>query len=91
MKQTLITIYLQPGAKKCEVVDKHGDYIKIKVQSPPVDGKANQTLIDFLAKLLAIPKSSIAIISGEKSRVKTIAIKNSDGKITSKINKLFYQ
>ncbi|MCX7124713.1 MAG: DUF167 domain-containing protein [Gammaproteobacteria bacterium] len=73
-------IYLQPGAKKSEILGRHGDCIKIKVQSPPVDGKANEALINFLAKVLSISKSSITIKSGQKSRFKTICICNFENK-----------
>lgn len=74
MKQTILTIYLQPGAKKSEVAGFHNGNIKIKVNSPPVDGKANEALILFLSDLLNIPKSSIEIISGKKSRIKKLKI-----------------
>ena len=69
-----LKIYLQPGAKKSEICGMHGDFIKIKVQSPPVDGKANEALVDFLSKKLAISKSLISIKSGQKSRFKTVVI-----------------
>jgi hypothetical protein len=86
--QCTFKIYLQPGAKKSEFVGKHGDYIKIKVQSPPVEGKANAALITFLAKACDISKSSISIASGEKSRFKTICIKRCDEHLKEKILKI---
>ncbi|PIZ04072.1 MAG: YggU family protein [Gammaproteobacteria bacterium CG_4_10_14_0_8_um_filter_38_16] len=87
MKQTLITIYLQPGAKKSEVSGIHGGHIKIKVNSPPVDGKANEALILFLSEFLDIQKSKIKIVSGEKSRIKKISIMTSmnENEIKSKL------
>ena len=79
MKSDLrLKIYLQPGAKKSEIVGRHGEYLKIKVQSPPVDGKANEALIHFLAEKFCIAKSSIFISAGLKSRFKTVCIKNCD-------------
>lgn len=79
MKSDLqLKIYLQPGAKKSEIVGQHGEYIKIKVQSPPVDGKANEALIHFLAEKFCIAKSFISISTGLKSRFKTVCIKNCD-------------
>lgn len=80
-----LKIYLQPGAKKSEIVGQHGDCIKIKVQSPPVDGKANEARIDFIADMAGISKSSISIMSGLKSRYKTICIKNCDAPCKEKI------
>ena len=77
MKQALITVYLQPDAKKSEVSGMHDGHIKIKVNSPPVDGKANEVLILFLSEFLDIPKSKIKIVSGKKSRIKKISIMTS--------------
>lgn len=85
--EVVLNIYLQPGAKKSELVGQHDGCIKIKVNSPPVDGKANQALILFLSDFLKIPKSKIKIISGEKSRIKKVVITSSVDEITIK-NKL---
>ena len=89
MKSDLqLKIYLQPGAKKSEIVGKHGDSIKIKVQSPPVDGEANKALIDFLSEMLSIPKAFISIKSGQKSRFKTVCIEGSDINSENKITQV---
>ena len=72
----ILTVYLQPGAKKSEIVGLHDGNIKIKVKAPPVDGKANAALINFLSEFFDVPKSSITIISGDKSRLKKVAIAN---------------
>lgn len=50
------------------------DVLRVKVTSPPVDGRANKALVDLLAKTLKIPKKKIAIVSGRTSRLKTIHI-----------------
>jgi uncharacterized protein (TIGR00251 family) len=60
------------------IVGKYGDRIKIKLQSPPVDGKANDCLIAFLSDLFDLSKSKIKIIRGETSREKTIHIESVD-------------
>lgn len=52
-----------------------GDAVKLAITAPPVDGKANQAVIEFLAELLGVAKSSITIISGESGRNKVIAIR----------------
>ena len=75
------TVYLQPNAKISEVSGKHGDHIKIKIKAPAVDGKANAALIALLAEKLQIPKSSITIVAGKKSRLKTVCIENKDDHI----------
>lgn len=74
MPSLQLTFYIQPGAHKTEIVGKHGDYIKIRLQAPPVDGKANQSLIEFIAKKLSIKVKAIRIIRGEKSRIKSLEI-----------------
>lgn len=72
----LLKLVLIPGAKKNEVIGLYGDpaRLKIKVASPPVDGAANKELIKFLAKVLAISKSSITITRGLTSRQKDIEL-----------------
>lgn len=74
MKSITIKVYVQPGAKKSEMVGMHGDAVKIRIHSPPVEGKANDALIVFLSKILGVRKSSLQIEKGDKSRIKTIAI-----------------
>lgn len=51
-----------------------GDEIKLRLTSPPVDGKANQQLVQVLAKIFAVSRSSVSILSGEKGRNKRIRI-----------------
>jgi len=68
-----IEIKVIPNAKKKEVI-KEGDKIKIKVNSPAIEGKANKEVIEDLAKFLNVKKSRISIIKGERSRNKLIEI-----------------
>lgn len=77
----ILQVYIQPGAKKNEIVGLHNGALKIKIKAPPVDGKANETLIDFLADFFGVPKKRLEIISGEKSRNKKISISGEDQKI----------
>ena len=72
--EIILNIYLQPGAKKTEVAGTHNGYIKIKINSPPVDGKANAALIQFLSDFLDVPKSSVTLMSGQKSRIKKVGL-----------------
>lgn len=64
-----------PSASKCEIAGIAEEYLKIKLDVPPVEGKANEKCVKFLAKLLQVPKTSISIISGEKSRTKILFIR----------------
>ena len=72
----VLTCYVQPGAHQTEVVGRHGEHLKIRLKAPPVDGKANQALIDFLAEAFGTRASAITLTRGEKSRVKTLTIQH---------------
>jgi uncharacterized protein len=67
-------IHAQPGAKRTEVVGLHGDCLKVRLASPPVDGNANACLVDFLARRLRVKRSQISITRGLSSRRKTIFV-----------------
>jgi len=69
-----INIHLQPRASKNEIAGIHGESIKLRLTSPPVDGAANSHVIEFLARKLGVQKSKITIVSGEKSRHKTLKV-----------------
>lgn len=66
--------YLQPGASRNEFAGEHDGALRIRIAAPPVDGKANQALIQFLAKAFAVPKSRVQIELGQSSRRKRIRI-----------------
>jgi uncharacterized protein (TIGR00251 family) len=63
-----------PGASKNEVAGIQEGALKIKLTAPPVEGKANKACVDFLARLLGMRRSALAIVSGEKSRKKTVTV-----------------
>lgn len=66
--------HVQPGAKQTRFYGLYDHCIKIQLQSPPVDGKANKMLISFLAKHIGVAKSCIRIKHGLSSRRKTVVI-----------------
>lgn len=70
----VLTLHIQPGAKKTEVAGRHGDALKIRLAAPPVDGKANEALIAFLAKALGVPKANVELVSGQTSRAKRLRV-----------------
>jgi uncharacterized protein (TIGR00251 family) len=72
--KALLRLRVVPNARRSEVVGVFGEAIKVKVQAPAVDGKANEALRDFLAERLGIPTRDIELVAGEKSRDKTLAI-----------------
>lgn len=69
-----LRLHIQPGAKKTEVAGLHGDALKVRLAAPPVDGKANACLIEFLAERLNVAKSDVRLLSGETSRAKRLRI-----------------
>ena len=69
-----LTIHVQPGAKRTEVAGVHGDALKIRVASPPVEGKANEELRRFLAEAFAVPQRNVTLVRGEAGRRKTVRI-----------------
>ena len=69
-----LAIRLHPGARKNGVTGVHADALKIALTAPPVDGKANEALIEFLAEALRLPRARIAIVAGLTSRTKTLRI-----------------
>ena len=69
-----IHVHAQPGAKRTEVVGLHGDRVKVRLASPPVEGKANVCLIEFLADRLKVKRSQVTITSGLSSRRKTVQV-----------------
>ena len=68
-----ITVKAIPNAKKAEVKEQNG-VLRVKIDLPPIDGKANKRLIEILAEYFSIPKSRIKIIRGGSSKNKVIEI-----------------
>jgi len=67
-------IHVVPKSAKNECAGIQGDAIKLKLTAPPVEGQANDACIRFLSDLLSVKKNQVTIISGHKSRKKTVAI-----------------
>ena len=63
-----------PRASKNEISGRQGEAIKIRLAAPPVEGAANEALIDFLAEILEVRKRQIEILSGHASRVKIVCV-----------------
>ena len=67
-------IKVHPRAKKNAITGELGDALKVALTAPPTDGRANQACIEFFAKLLKVPRSSVTIASGQSSRNKVICV-----------------
>jgi len=68
------TVRAVPRARKNEIVGIHGDALKVRLTAPPVEGRANEALIAFLAKRLGVRKSQVEIVVGATSRRKMIRV-----------------
>jgi len=71
---TRVQVHAQPGAKRTEVMGLHGDAVKIRVQAPPVDGRANEELVRFLADLCGIPRARVELVKGATNRAKSFVV-----------------
>ena len=70
----VLTIHATPRASKSQIQGLHGDALKIRLQAPPVDGKANETLLEFLAEVLNVPRRQVTLLSGQTSRQKRVCV-----------------
>ncbi len=74
-----LAIRAQPGAKKTAIVGVYGEgtaaQLKIAVQAPPIEGRANDTLVHFLAATFDLPRARVELVSGELSRSKVFLLR----------------
>jgi len=69
------TIRLQPRASKNEIVGLQGSALKVRVMAPPVEGRANESVIDLISAALKISRRNVCIVSGSASRTKILEVK----------------
>jgi len=69
-----LSLYVQPNAKKDEIIGEYGDNLKVRVTALPIENKANKHLLKFLAKTFGVPNSHVKLIKGENQRTKRISI-----------------
>ena len=67
-------VRVHPRAKEDAITGEVGDALKLSLTAPPVDGRANEACIEFFAKILKVPRSSITIASGQSGRNKVIRV-----------------
>ena len=73
-KGAAFAVHVVPRARKNEIAGRMGDAIKVRLTTPPVEGRANDALIAFLAEQLAVRKSAVEIVAGLSSRNKMICV-----------------
>jgi uncharacterized protein len=70
----LLRLRIVPRASRTEIAGIHGGMVRIRLAAVPVEGAANEALIRFLADRIAVPRSSVRVVSGQTSRSKVLAI-----------------
>lgn len=83
-KGLMFKVFIQPRSSKNQIIGLHGDALKIKLTAPPVNDAANRMCIQYLAKYLKVPRSSLAVISGHHSRTKQILYLCGDKEVAEK-------
>jgi hypothetical protein len=68
-------VHAKPRAAKSRVVGERGDAVEIALAAPPVDGAANEELIRYVSKVLAVPRRDLELVRGETSREKLVAVR----------------
>lgn len=70
----VLVLHVQPGAKRTGFAGTYGDAIRVRLAAPPVDGKANEALLRFLADAFGVPLRSVTLLHGATSRRKQVRI-----------------
>lgn len=70
----LLSVYVQPKASRNLIDGVHGDRLKVRITAPPVDGRANAHLLDFLAGAFGVPRRRVTLLAGDTGRAKRIRI-----------------
>ena len=73
----VLAIHAQPGARRTEVAGLHGDALKVRVAAPALEDRANEALVEFLAKRFGVARRDVTLVSGAKSREKRFEIRGS--------------
>lgn len=72
-----LTLHVQPGAKRSEIAGLHGGALKIRLAAPPIEGRANDALLKFIADIFSVPLRNVELHHGSQSRHKVVAITGS--------------
>lgn len=73
----LLALHVQPGAKRSEIAGLHGDALKVRLAAPPVEGRANDALLRFIAERFGVPLRNVELLRGAQSRHKVVKISGS--------------
>ena len=71
----ILQLKIQPGAKRSEFAGLHGEYLKLRIHAPPLEGRANSALVEFLGECFAVSKANIVLEQGQFGRVKRVRLR----------------
>ncbi|QLZ68258.1 YggU family protein [Legionella sp. PC1000] len=74
----ILHLYVQPGAKKTEIVGIHEGELKIRLNTPPIEGRANKALLKYIAQIFKVPVRNVILQRGDKSRHKILRVISSE-------------
>jgi uncharacterized protein (TIGR00251 family) len=72
-----LTLHVQPGAKRSELAGLHGEALKLRLAAPPIEGRANEALLKFIAELFGVPLRQVELRQGGQSRHPVVAVTGS--------------
>jgi uncharacterized protein (TIGR00251 family) len=72
-----LTLHVQPGAKQTSIAGLHGDALKIRLAAPPIEGRANEALLRFIADFFKVPLRDVELKQGGQSRHKRVEVRGS--------------
>jgi uncharacterized protein (TIGR00251 family) len=76
--EVVLRVHVQPGTGRSAVVGRHGDALKVRVAAPPVEGRANEALVHYLAATVGVKNEQVTLVSGESSRAKRVRLTGVD-------------
>jgi uncharacterized protein (TIGR00251 family) len=76
--ETRVRLRVSPGAKRTELVGRHGEAWKVRVAAAPERGRANDAVLDLLSRELELPRSAVSIVSGHTAREKVVLLEGID-------------
>lgn len=73
----ILTLHIQPGAKRSEIAGIHGDALKLRLAAPPIEGRANDALLRYIADRFKVPLRNVELLRGAQSRHKMVRVADS--------------
>jgi uncharacterized protein len=77
----VLSVHVSPGAGRTEVVGRHGSALKVKVAAPPTGGRANDAVVELLARTLGLKPTQVELVSGASSRSKRVRLRGVEGAV----------